>query len=71
MANGRLIVDCARLQAAGAKLINIIKSSNKIFYNNLAKTLKDSGTSNKIYWSKMKTFINDKKNPYYPTVIGQ
>ena len=39
MANGRLAVDRFRLQKAGAKLINIIKSSKEVFYNNPAKKL--------------------------------
>ena len=61
MANGRLVVDQVRLQKADAELINIIKSSKENFYNNLAKKLNDPSTSNKTYWSIMKTFINGKK----------
>ena len=61
MANGRLVVDQVRLQKADADLINIIKSSKENFYNNLAKKLNDPSTSNKTYWSIMKTFINGKK----------
>ena len=70
MANGRLAADRVRLKKTGAELINIIKSSKENFYNNLAKKLNDPSTSNKAYWSIMKTFING-KNPYYPTIIGQ
>ena len=71
IANGRLAVDRGRLQKVGAKLINTIKSSKENFYNSLAKKLNDPSTSNKTYWSIMETFINGKKNPYYPTIIGQ
>ena len=71
MANDRLVVDRVRLQKAGAELTNIIKSSKENFYNNLAKRLNNPSTSNKTYWSIMKTFINGKKAPYYPTIIGQ
>ena len=61
MTNGRLIVGCVRLQKAGAELINIFKFSNKIFTTTSRKKLNDPGTSNKTYWSIMKTFINAKK----------
>ena len=71
MANGRFVVDRVTFQKAGAELINIIKSSKENFYFNLAKKLNDPSTSNKTYWSIMKTFVNDKKNPYYPTIISQ
>ena len=37
MVNIRLFVDRVRSQKAGAKLINIIKSSKENFYNNLVK----------------------------------
>ena len=70
MANGRLAVDRVRLRKAGAELTNIIKSSKENFYNNLAKKLNDPSTSDKTYWSMMKTFINCKKS-YYPTIIVQ
>ena len=61
MDNGRLAVDRFRLQKAGADLINIIKSSRENFYNNLGKKLNDPNTSNKTYWSIIKTFINGKR----------
>ena len=70
MANGRLAVDRVRLQKAGAELANTIKSSKENFYNNLAKKLNNPNTSDKKYWSIMKTFINGKKS-YYPTISGQ
>ena len=38
--NGRLAVDRARLEKAGAELINIIKSSKENFYNNPLKKIK-------------------------------
>ena len=69
MANGRLPVDRVRLQKAGAELINIIKSSEENFHNNLANELSDSNTSSKTYWSITKTSVNGKKNSYYPTTI--
>ena len=59
MANGRLIGDCVKLQKAGAELINVIKSSKK-FHINLTKKLNKPSTSNKTYWSIMKTFVNSK-----------
>ena len=62
MANGKLAVDRVRLQKAGAELANIIKSSKENFYNNLAKKLNNPNTSDKTYWSIMKTFINGKKS---------
>ena len=63
MANGRLTINRVRLQQPGAELINIIKSSNENFYNKLVKKLKSSNTSNKTYWSLMKSFVNGKKAP--------
>ena len=71
MANGRLDVDLVRLQKAGAERTNLIKSSKGSFYSNLVKKLNDPSTSNKAYWSIMKTFINGNPPPYYPTIIGQ
>ena len=63
MANGRLTINRVRLQQPGAELINIIKSSKENFYNKLVKKLKSSNTSNKTYWSLMKSFVNGKKAP--------
>ena len=62
-------VDHIRLQKAGAKLINIIKSSKETFYNYLAKKLNDPNTSNKTYRSIMKTFINGKKPLIIPVSL--
>ena len=70
MTNNRLVVDRVRLPKAGAELANIIKSSKENFYNNLAKKLNNPNTSDKTYWSMMKTSING-TNSYYPTMIGQ
>ena len=67
MANGRLVVHWVKLQKADAELINVIKFSKGSSYINLAKILNDLSTSNKTYWSVIKTFIADQ----YPTVIGQ
>ena len=69
MNNGRLAVNRVRLQKAGTELINIIKSSKEIFYKNRAKKLNDPNTSNKIYWSIIKTFINGKKTPIIPPLL--
>ena len=49
------------MQEVRAKLINLIKSSKENFYNNLAKKLNDLSTSNKMYWSVIKTFSNSKQ----------
>ena len=65
MANDRLVVDLVRLQKAGAEPTKIIKSSKESFYNNLARKLIDSSTSNKTSLSVMKAFING-KNPLLP-----
>ena len=69
MANGRFVVDRVTFQKAGAELINIIKSSKENFYFNLAKKLNDPSTSNKTYWSIMKTFINGKKTRIIPPLL--
>ena len=69
MVNGRLAVDRARLQKAGAELLNIIKSSKENFYNNLAKKLNNPNTSSKTYWSIMKTFVNGKKTLIIPPLL--
>ena len=68
MANDRLVVDCVRLQKAGAELINIIKSLNEKFYVKLVKKLKDQKTSSKMYWSVMQTFVNG-KTPIIPPLL--
>ena len=65
MANDRLVLDLVRLQKAGAEPTKIIKSSKESFYNNLARKLIDSSTSNKTSLSVMKAFING-KNPLLP-----
>ena len=70
MANGRLAVDRARFQKAGAELIYIIKSSKENFYNNLTKKLNDPNTSSKTYWSIMKTFGNGKKTIIPPLLVN-
>ena len=70
MANVRLAVDRARLQKAGAELINIIKSSKENFYNNLTKKLNNPNTSSKTYWSIMKTFVNGKKTIIPPLLVN-
>ena len=70
MVNVRLVVDRVRSQKAGEELINIIKSSKENFYNNLVRKLNDPSTSNRTYWSIMKTFINCKK-PLLSHLIGQ
>ena len=69
MANGRLAVDRVRLQKADAGLINIIKSSEEKFYNNLVEKLNNSKTSSKTYWSIMKTFVNGKETPIVPLLL--
>ena len=65
MNNDGLVVDRARLQKAGVELISILIN----FYNNLAKKLNDPSTSNKTYWSIMKTFINGKKPRIIPPLL--
>ena len=65
MNNDGLVVDRARLQKAGVELISILIN----FYNNLAKKLNDPSTSNKTYWSIMKTFINGKKTRIIPPLL--
>ena len=69
MANGRLAVDRVRLRKANAGLINIIKSSEEKFYNNLAEKLNTPKTSSKTYWSIMKTFVNGKETPVIPSLL--
>ena len=61
MANGRLVVYWVKLQKGDAELINVIKFSKGNTCINLAKKLNDLSTSNKTYWSVIKTFINSKK----------
>ena len=61
MANARLFVDHVSLEKAGAKLINVVKSSKETFYINLAKKINDPSTSNKTYCTIIKTFINGKQ----------
>ena len=69
MANGRLVVYWVKLQKGYAELINVIKFSKGNSYINLAKKLNDLSTSNKTYWSVIKTFINSKKIPLIPPLL--
>ena len=69
MANNRLVTDRAKMQEVRAKLINLIKSSKENFYNNLAKKLNDLSTSNKMYWSVIKTFSNSKQVHVIPPLL--
>ena len=45
--------------------LNVVESSKENFYINLEKKLNDPSTSNKTYWSIIKTFINGKKSSCY------
>ena len=54
-----------------SELNSIIESNKQKYYSHLSKTLVDSMTSTKSYWSNLKIFFNNKKIPYIPPLKHQ
>ena len=53
------------------KLSSLIDESKNHYYTGLSHKLLDLKTSQKSYWSILKTFLNNKKFPYIPPLLHQ
>ena len=53
------------------RLSTSIESSKERYYNMIANRLNNTQKSSLTYWSLVKIFLNDKKNPAYTTVISR
>ena len=58
-----------RLKFLQERLSTSIESSKKRYYARIANRLNNTQKS-KMYWSLLKIFLNNKKNPAYTTVIS-
>ena len=64
--NGRKSEDYDLLTNTSQQLSDIINNRKASHYSHLTKKLNDPKTSNKAFWSILKTFVNDKKIPGIP-----
>ena len=60
-----------RLQFLLERLSTSTKSSKERYYARIANRLNNTQKSTKSYWSLLKIFLNNKKNPAYTTVISR
>ena len=67
--NGRLESDFILLEKLITGLNDLILSTKTLYYENLAKKLKNSLLQRKAYWSILKTFYNGKKIPQIPPLL--
>ena len=61
--NGRFEGDFVYLENLIIEINELIFSTKALYYENLAKKLKNQLLQPKTYWSILKTFYNDKKSP--------
>ena len=69
--NGRFESDFVYLENSTIELNELISSTKALYYENLAKKLSNPLLQTKTYWSILKTFNNDKKNPLNSTSLGR
>ena len=69
--NGRFESDFVYLENSTIELNELISSTKALYYENLAKKLSNPLLQTKTYWSILKTFYNDKKNPLNSTSLGR
>ena len=67
--NGRFESDFIITEASIAEINDLITSAKDLYYNNFAKRLNNPSLQAKTYWSILKTFYNDKKNPIIPLLL--
>ena len=67
--NGRKSEDCDLLTNTSQQLSVIINNRKASHYSHLTKKFNDPKTSNKAFWSILKTFVNDKKIPVIPPLL--
>ena len=58
-----------KFQSLQARLKTTIKESKQKYYSRLPDKLLNNKTSPKLYWSMLKTFLNNKKIPCIPPVL--
>ena len=61
--NGRFESDFVFIESLVNKINELISNAKNLYYVNLAKKLNSPLLQGKTYWSILKTFYNDKKNP--------
>ena len=64
--NGKSLKLCNQFQFLQIKLSCLIKESKNQYYTCLSHKLLDPKTSQKLYWSILKTFLNKEKLPCIP-----
>ena len=70
--NGRFEGDFLFFENLIAELNELISSAKTLYYENLAKKLSpDPLLQAKTYWSILKIFYNDKKDPNYSTPFNK
>ena len=67
--NGRTTSDYDLLFDTSQQLSVLINNRKSNHFANLSKKLNDPKTSNKTYWSILKTFVNDRKIPIIPPLL--
>ena len=60
-----------QFQFLQTRLSSLIEESKNQYYNRLSYKLLDPKTSQKSYWSILKTFLNNKKIPCIPPILHQ
>ena len=61
--NGRFESDFDLVKNLITEVNELVSSAKTLYYENLAKKLDNPLLQPKTYWSILKTFYNDKKNP--------
>ena len=69
--NGRFESDFVFLENLITEINELISSTKNLYYENLAKKLNNSLLQAKTYWSILKSFHNEKKNPNNSTSFGR
>ena len=67
--NGRFESDFAFLESLIIEINDLISSTKKLYYANLAKKLNNPLLQAKTYWSILKSFYNEKKIPIIPPLL--
>ena len=67
--NGRFESDFVFLESLITEINELISSTKKLYYENLAKKLNNPMLQAKTYWSILKTFYNEKKIPIIPPLL--
>ena len=69
--NDKSLYFLKQFQFLQTKLSSLIEESKNQYYTHLSHKLLDPKTSQKLYWSILKTFLNNKKIPCIPPLLHQ